>query len=120
MKPKTKGIRRLINATGYSTRGLRSLWNNEAAFRQETALSVVLLPVIMLADISAAERALLIVSLVLILIVEMLNSAIETVVDRIGEEQNELSGRAKDIGSAAVLMSLVGAAAVWVIIFWPR
>lgn len=119
MKPKTKGIRRLVNATEYSARGLKSLWKTEAAFRQEVSLLIILAPVVVLVDVSAPERAMLLASLLFILVVEMLNSAIETVVDRIGEEHHELSGRAKDIGSAAVLMSLVGATLVWAIILWP-
>ncbi|MBC53048.1 MAG: diacylglycerol kinase [Gammaproteobacteria bacterium] len=119
MKPQTKGLKRLIHATRYSCQGLRALWQQEAAFRQEVALSLLLTPVIIMVDVTPAERALLVAALLLILITEILNTAVEVVIDRIGHEKHELSGRAKDMGSAAVMFSLIGAAIIWGIILWP-
>ncbi|MEX0740324.1 MAG: diacylglycerol kinase [Pseudohongiella sp.] len=119
MKPQTKGLKRLIHATRYSFLGLQALWRHEAAFRQEIVLSLLLVPVIIMVDVTPAERALLVASLLLILITEMLNTAVEVVIDRIGSENHELSGRAKDIGSAAVMFSLIGAAIIWGIVLWP-
>lgn len=110
---KNKGLVRLIKALGYSWQGLRAVFSSEAAFRQELALCAALLPVALWVEVSATERALLMASLLLVLIVELLNSAIEALVDRIGSEYHALSGKAKDAGSAAVLLSLVLAAAVW-------
>ncbi|OFE13572.1 diacylglycerol kinase [Pseudohongiella acticola] len=119
MKPQTKGLKRLIHATRYSLQGLRALWRTEAAFRQEAMLSLLLTPVIIMVDVPSAERALLVATLLLVLITEMLNSAIEVVIDRIGHDHHELSGRAKDMGSAAVMFSLIGAAIIWAIVLWP-
>ena len=119
MKPKNKGLIRLLYATRYSFQGLRALWRHEAAFRQELMLSVLLTPVIIMADVTPAERALLVLSLLLILITEILNTAVEVVIDRIGHEDHALSGRAKDMGSAAVMLSLIGAAITWGIVLWP-
>ena len=113
-----KGWRRLVNATGYSWAGLRAAWRNEDAFRQEALLCAALVPVALWLGDSAVERALLIGSLLLVVIVELLNSGIEAVVDRIGQERHELSGRAKDIGSAAVFVALLNAAAVWLLILF--
>ena len=107
------GITRIINATRYSAQGLASAWRNEAAFRQELALVVVLLPAAFWLGQTALERAVLIGTLLLVLIVELLNSAVEAAIDRHGNEHNELSGRAKDMGSAAVFISLVLVAVVW-------
>jgi len=111
-----KGWRRLINATGYSWAGLKAAWRNEEAFRQEALLCAALVPVALWLGDSAVEQALLISSLLLVVIVELLNSGIEAVVDRIGQERHELSGRAKDIGSAAVFVALLNAAVVWLLI----
>jgi diacylglycerol kinase (ATP) len=119
MKSKTKGLTRLLHATRYSCQGLRALWRHEAAFRQEVMLSLLLAPVIIMVDVTPAERALLVASLLLVLITEILNSAIEVVIDRIGHENHALSGRAKDMGSAAVMFSLIGAALIWSIVLWP-
>jgi len=110
------GWRRLINATGYSWAGLKAAWRNEEAFRQEALLCAALVPVALWLGDSAIEQALLISSLLLVVIVELLNSGIEAVVDRIGQERHELSGRAKDIGSAAVFVALLNAAVVWLLI----
>ena len=119
MKPQKKGLKRLLHATRYSSQGLRALWRHEAAFRQEVMLALLLMPVIIMADVTPAERALLVVSLLLILITEILNTAVEVIIDRIGHEDHVLSGRAKDMGSAAVLLSLIGAAIIWGIVLWP-
>lgn len=113
MANKARGMRRLILAAGYSLQGLRSAWSHEAAFRQEVMLVILLVPVALWLTPHGVQRALLIGSLLLVLIVELLNSAIEAVVDRIGPEQHPLSGRAKDIGSAAVLVALVNVLLVW-------
>lgn len=111
---KATGVTRIIKATGYSLKGLKQAWKHEAAFRQE----LMLLPVVLVAywlPVSVLERLLLIG----VVVVELVNSAIEAVVDRVGTEHHELSGRAKDIGSAAVFVALVFAAVVWVSILWP-
>jgi diacylglycerol kinase (ATP) len=110
------GWRRLWAAAGYSIQGLRAAWINEAAFRQELLLVLVLAPLAFWLGTTAIQRALLILSLLLVLITELLNSAIEAAVDRIGNERHELSGRAKNMGSAAVLIALVAAAGIWVLI----
>lgn len=107
------GWRRVVNATHYSWAGLKAAWRNEEAFRQESLLVCFLSPFAFWLGHTPTERALLIGSLLLIVIVELLNSGIEAVVDRIGLERHELSGRAKDIGSAAVFVSLLNAAVVW-------
>lgn len=107
------GIRRLINATGYSWDGLRACWHNEEAFRQEVLAALVLLPLALWLGDSGVERALLLGSVMLVLIAELINSGLEAVVDRIGPERHELSKRAKDIGSALVLLALVDAGLVW-------
>ena len=114
--PDNRGIRRLIKATGYSCKGLAAAFRNETAFKQEVALSLVLIPMALWLGGSGLEQALLIMSWLLVLMFELVNSAIEAVVDRIGTEHHELSGRAKDIGSAAVLLALVNAAVVWFLI----
>ena len=107
------GLRRIINAFGYSIKGLRAAFKHESAFRQETALLVILLPIAILLGQNVVDYSILIGSLLLVLIVELLNSAVETVVDRVGEEHHELAGRAKDIGSAAVFVSLINVAVIW-------
>jgi diacylglycerol kinase (ATP) len=118
--PYTKtGLPRLVAAFTNSIAGLRSAWRCEAAFRQEVTLTVLLLPVAVWAPVSSVERLLLGGSLILVLIVELLNSAIETAIDRVSLDRHELSARAKDIGSAAVLLSLLLCAAIWVTILYP-
>ena len=97
-KPGNTGFRRIVNATFYSFAGLRTAWRTEAAFRQECVAVVVLIPVAVWLGQSAVQRALLVGSCVLVLIVELLNTAIELVVDRVGTDHHELSGRAKDVG----------------------
>jgi len=119
MKPGKTGIARIIDATQYSMKGLRAAWCFEAAFRQEVLLLLVLLPVLVIAELELSERLLLLMSLLGLLITELLNSAIETVVDRIGADFHELSGRAKDIASAAVFIAICQFIVVWVAVLWP-
>lgn len=113
-------LRRVWRAAGYSVSGLKAALANEAAFRQETALFVILAPLGLWLGRDGVERSLLVGSLVLVLIIELLNSAIETAVNRIGEEPHALSGRAKDMGSAAVFISLVLVVIVWAMILADR
>ena len=112
-KPGATGITRVINATGYSMKGLKAAWINEAAFRQELVLILLLMPLACWLGDSLNQILLLIVISWLVVIVEVINSAIEAVVDRIGAEHHELSGRAKDLGSAAVFIALALNALVW-------
>ena len=116
MKPGNVGIKRIFYATGYSFKGLKAAWENEAAFRQEIAMLIFFTAISFFLPVSKLEQLVLIGSLVLVVIVELLNSAIEAVVDRVGDEWHELSGRAKDIGSAAVFVSLAFAAFTWAFI----
>lgn len=110
------GIARLKSACAYSMRGLKAAYQNEAAFRQEIVLAIILIPAGLLLGKSALEQALLIGVVLLVLVVELLNSAIEAVVDRVGDGHHELSGRAKDMGSAAVFISLALVVITWVLI----
>jgi len=114
-----KGLRRLWNAFGYSRDGIRAAWRHEAAFREEALLAVIAIPLGLFLGGNGVERALLTGSIVLILIVEILNSAIEAVVDKASPEKHELAKRAKDMGSAAVLLVLLHAATVWACVLWP-
>lgn len=107
------GLRRLINAFGYSMAGLKAAYQNEDAFRQEVLLALVLLPLAFILEQDAIGRALMVGSVLLVIMVELLNSAVEATVDRISLENHLLAKRAKDIGSAAVFVSLVNLAAVW-------
>ncbi len=116
----TGGIKRIFKAAGYSVKGFIGAWKNEAAFRQESAMVLVLLPFAVLLDVSTLERIALIGVLALVLIVELINSAIEAAIDRIGVERHELSGRAKDLGSAAVCISLLMVAYVWLAILGAK
>ncbi len=119
-KPGATGLTRILKATGYSLKGLQAALRHESAFRQELALCLVLLPAAAWLGRTPVEWALLTGSLLLVLIVELLNSAVEAVVDRFGDELHELSGRAKDMGSAAVLVSLLNVVVIWVLIAWQR
>ena len=110
------GFRRVVNATRYSLAGLAAAARHEAAFRLEILLAVVLIPCAWLFGASGTQRAILIGSVLLVLIVEVINAAIEAVVDRISLDHHELAGRAKDLGSAAVMLSLVNVAVVWVLV----
>ncbi len=112
LKGKT-GLRRLLNATKYSAQGFRGAWQTEEAFRQEAILACILIPVAILLPVSTIEKLLLILGVFIVLIVEILNSAIEAVVDRFGGEIHPLSGKAKDLGSAAVLLGLIICAIIW-------
>lgn len=114
------GLKRILKATVHSMRGLSAAWRHESAFRQELAAIVVLLPVALWLGQSPLEKLLLVASLLLVLAVELLNSAVEAAIDRFGGEIHELSGRAKDLGSAAVFVSLVIVLLVWGVIAWQR
>ncbi|MGD2054920.1 MAG: diacylglycerol kinase [Gammaproteobacteria bacterium] len=107
------GIKRIINATGYSWLGLKAAYKHESAFRQEFWSAIVLIPLGFYLGDDWTQKAALICSILFVLVVELLNSGIEAVVDRIGDEPHKLSGRAKDMGSAAVLIALIIAALVW-------
>lgn len=107
------GLRRLMNALGYSCAGLKTAYQNEDAFRQEIILAVVLIPLALYLEHEAIQRVLMIGSVLLVIIVELLNSAVEATVDRISLDHHRLAKRAKDIGSAAVLISLINLAVVW-------
>jgi diacylglycerol kinase (ATP) len=117
---KPRGIVRVMRALGASLNGLVGAFREEAAFRQELALALVVVPLGLWLGHSGVERALLIAPMLLILIVELVNSAIEATVDRIGFERHTLAGLAKDIGSAAVLMSFVLLTAVWLLVLLGR
>ena len=117
---KPTGLTRMFRAFGASMKGLTGAFREEAAFRQELALAVVVIPVGLWLGQNGIERVLLIAPMFLVLIVELFNSAIEATVDRIGLERHKLSGLAKDIGSAAVLMSLLLLVVVWLLVLWPR
>ena len=112
-KPGYTGLTRIIKATGYSWQGLRAAWQNESAFRQEVTLCLIMLPLAFVVGQTMMETALLIALLGVVLITELLNSAGEAVGDRVGDEHHDLAGRAKDMGSAAVFISLVLTAIVW-------
>lgn len=116
MKGRTLDLARIVRATRYSISGLRNAVVGEAAFRQELLAALFLTPVAVWLGDTGVERALLIGVLLLVLIVELLNSAIETTVDRVGTEFHDLSGRAKDLGSAAVFISLISVPIVWALV----
>ena len=111
------GITRIINAAGYSWLGFKAAFKHEAAFRQELALVLILTPVALYYGPSYADKAILIASLVFILLVEIINSALEAVVDRFGDEIHELSGRVKDMGSAAVFLAFLITGLIWFSVF---
>lgn len=114
-----KGLVRLWNATGYSRDGILAAWRHEAAFREEILLAAITIPLAFYLGKTGVERALLVGSIILILIVEILNSAVEAVVDKASPEKHDLAKRAKDMGSAAVLFSLTNAAVIWACVLWP-
>ena len=118
------GPARVLKALGYSLSGLRGAWQREAAFRQEVIAAVVLVPLSLFARVTWLEHALLVASVLLVFVVELVNSSIEAIVDRISMERHPLSGHAKDAGSAAVLLACIIAAVVWaailVPVYWPR
>jgi diacylglycerol kinase (ATP) len=115
-----RGLARILQAVVNSAAGLRMAWRTESAFRQEVALAAVLLPLAMWLGQSWIERAMLAGGVVLVLIVELLNTAVEYTVDRVSLERNDLSKTAKDLGSAAVLLTLLLCAAIWAAVLLPR
>jgi len=117
---KKTGLRRIVSAAGYSLCGLKTAWRTEAAFRQEVILAAILLPLAFLLGTNGMERAVLIGACMVVLVAELLNSAIEAVVDRIGPEQHHLAGAAKDLGSAAVFVALVMVVMVWGLMLYDR
>ena len=115
----TTGLTRIRRALLNTLAGLAEAWRHESSFRQEVALAAILIPIACWVPVAAVERALLVAVVLLVLIVELLNSSVETAIDRISFEQHPLSKRAKDIGSAAVFVALVLCVAVWAIILTP-
>jgi diacylglycerol kinase (ATP) len=114
------GLDRVIRATGYSIEGLKAAYRGESAFRQEFWLAAVLLPLALWVGRGWVETALLMASVLLVLIVELLNSGIEAAIDRVSFEMHDLSKRAKDLASAAVLLSLILCGGVWLAALWQR
>ncbi len=110
------GLRRVLNAAGYSWAGLVAALRHEDAFRQEVLLALLLIPLALYLGDSGVERALMIAAVLAVLVVELLNSALEAAVDRISLERHELIKRAKDMGSAAVMLALVNVVAVWALV----
>ncbi|MDH5601722.1 MAG: diacylglycerol kinase [Gammaproteobacteria bacterium] len=119
-KPGRTGLSRLIHAFGYSWLGFKACFKHEAAFRQELFLGAFMLPAAIIFAETHLEMAVLIGSLFLVLAIELLNSGLEAIVDRVGSEHHELSGRAKDLGSAAVTVALINVIVIWSIIFVPK
>ena len=113
-----KGLKKLTNAFGYSIEGFKSAFKNEDAFRQELILAIILIPTGILIGENGFQKALLVSSILAVLIVELLNSGIEATVDRISLEKNSLAKRAKDIGSAAVFLTIINAILTWLIILF--
>ncbi len=107
------GFRRIVNAYGYSMAGLRAAYKHEDAFRQEVHLAIILIPLALWLPVSAIGKVLMIASVLLVIITELLNSAIEAVVDRVSLDHHDLAKRAKDIGSAAVFISLINVVFTW-------
>lgn len=119
-KPGRRGLRRLVAACRFSFRGYRAAWRMEEAFRTEVLMALVLFPAALWLGQSTATRLLLIMSWVIVIFAELMNTAIESVVDRVGHEKHPLSGQAKDLGSALVFTGNVLALVVWVMIAWER
>jgi diacylglycerol kinase (ATP) len=117
-KKGSTGLKRIWNALGYSLAGLAAAFRHEAAFRQELLLAAVLIPLTLFLPAAALGKILMIASVMLVLIVELLNSAIEATVDRVSPEHHPLAKRAKDIGSAAVLLSLANVLIVWLLVLF--
>lgn len=115
-REKPRGLTRILRAAGASWQGLRGAYREEAAFRQELGLSALVIPLGLWLGRTGVERALLVAPMLLVLVVELLNSAVEATVDRIGPERHVLAGLAKDIGSAAVLLSFVLLGVVWLLV----
>ena len=114
------GIARIVHAFLNSLAGLRDAWRHESAFRQEILLAAILVPVACVVPVSVSERALLVGSVLLVLVVELLNSSVEAAIDRISLDCHSLSKRAKDLGSASVLVALAQLAVVWALVLVPR
>ncbi len=110
------GLRRILSAFDYSLSGLRAAYRNEDAFRQECLLAAILIPVALMMPQPGMAKALMIASVLLVLVVELLNSAVEAAIDRISLDRHRLSKRAKDIGSAAVLIALINVLATWALV----
>jgi diacylglycerol kinase (ATP) len=117
---KPTGLTRILRAFGYSAKGFAQAWREEAAFRQEALLALLVIPLGAYLGHSGVERALLVSPMLLILIVELLNSALEAVVDRSGFERHPLAGMAKDMGSAAVLLSFILLGTVWLLVLFDH
>jgi diacylglycerol kinase (ATP) len=120
MANQTSGLARLYKATGYSIKGFCAAWRHEAAFRQEVVVAVIAIILACYLETDAISRILLIGSVWLVVLVEIINSAIEAVVDRIGPDPHPLSGRAKDLGSAAVTLAIVLSVFIWVTLLWKH
>ena len=114
------GFKRLVNAFYYSLAGFKAAWKNEEAFRQEIMVGIFVVPAGIIMGETGIQRATLILSYLIIPLVELLNTAVEATVDRVGKERHELSGRAKDLGSASVFLSICIAIIVWALIVWDR
>lgn len=114
-----QGITRILNAIRYSWEGFGAAWKNEAAFREELLLAVITIPLAFYLGKTGVERGLMVGAILLILIVEILNSGLEAVVDKASPEKHELAKRAKDMGSAAVFLSIINAAVIWACVLWP-
>lgn len=119
-KKRKRGLRRILDAALYSAAGFKVAWRGEEAFRQEALLGLALLPLALWLGQSSLERLLLVASWMVVMIIEILNTAVEATVDRISDENHPLSGQAKDLGSAAVMLSLILAALVWGTVAWQR
>ena len=113
------GIARIIQATWNSFAGLADAWRHESAFRQEVLLAIVLVPTALFLPLDRSEKALLVASVLLVLIVELLNSSVEAAIDRISFDHHRLSGRAKDLGSAAVFLALLWCLVTWTLLAGP-
>jgi len=120
LKNNSRGIKHIVKAFGLSIAGLRAAWRFEEAFRIEVVLFIVLLPVGIVLGETPVEKAILTGCLFFVIVTELLNSGIEVAIDRIGEEHHILSGRAKDLGSAAVFVALTNLAIVWSLIIIPK
>jgi diacylglycerol kinase (ATP) len=119
-RPKPRGVTRILRAAVASRQGFVQAWRQEAAFRQEIALALVIVPLGLWLGRTGVERALLVLPMFLVLVVELLNSAVEAAIDRIGLERHALSGLAKDLGSAAVLLSLLMLVTSWGLVLCDR
>jgi diacylglycerol kinase (ATP) len=119
-KENNKGIQRLVNATRFTFKGIRSAWSNEEAFRQEALVLILVIPAGLFIGETFVEKGLFICVWLLVLVIELLNSALESVVDRIGYEKHPLSGQAKDMGSAAVFIGICMSVIIWGTIICER